>query len=142
MNGYAKRCSRRARRAKPKGRKPETDPTVQRLVVNMERWRWMPPELGSYYVWDNIPAFTVRVISDGKSVYAEKAVVGQFKYATPIFSAEMKSIVFNPEWTVPETIIREDLGPSLRQGEIIRARYVGAKLAWAQGQLSGAPRRS
>ena len=102
--------------SKAKGRKPESDPAIQRLVVNIERWRWMPPELGSYYVWNNIPAFTVRVISNGKSVYTEKAVVGQLKYATPIFSAEMRSIVFNPEWTVPDTIIREDLGPRLRQG--------------------------
>lgn len=101
--------------SKAKGRKPESDPVIQRLVVNMERWRWMPA-LGSYYVWNNIPSFSVRVISDGKSVYTEKAVVGQLKYATPVFSAEMKSIVFNPDWTVPDTIIREDLAPSLRQG--------------------------
>ena len=102
--------------SKAKGRKPESDPAVQRLVVNMERWRWMPPDLGSYYVWNNIPSFSVRVIGDGKSVYMEKAVVGQLKYATPVFSAEMRSIVFNPDWTVPDTIIREDLAPSLRQG--------------------------
>jgi murein L,D-transpeptidase YcbB/YkuD len=102
--------------SKAKGRKPESDPFVQRLVVNMERWRWMPPELGSYYVWDNIPAFTVRVMKGGKSIYVEKAVVGQLKYATPVFSADMRSIAFNPDWTVPDTIIREDLGPRLRQG--------------------------
>ena len=99
-------------KSKANGRKPESDPDVQRLVVNMERWRWMPPELGSYYVWNNIPAFTARVVKDGKSVYVEKAVVGQLKYATPIFSADMRSIVFNPDWTVPETIIREDLQPA------------------------------
>ena len=102
--------------SKAKGRKPENDPAVQRLVVNMERWRWMPPELGSYYVWNNIPAFTVRVIKGGKSIYVEKAVVGQLKYATPIFSANMRSIAFNPEWVVPDTIKREDLAPRLRQG--------------------------
>ncbi len=102
--------------SKAKGRKPESEPAVQRLVVNMERWRWMPPELGSYYVWDNIPAFTVRVMKGGKSIYVEKAVVGQLKYATPVFSADMRSIAFNPDWTVPDTIIREDLGPRLRQG--------------------------
>jgi len=101
--------------SKAKGRKPDSDPTVQRLIVNMERWRWMPPDLGSYYVWDNIPAFTARVIKGGKSIYVEKAIVGRVKYATPIFSAEMRSIVFNPEWTVPETIKIEDLQPRLRQ---------------------------
>jgi murein L,D-transpeptidase YcbB/YkuD len=84
----------------------------------MERWRWMPPELGSYYVWDNIPAFTARVMKNGKSIYVEKTVVGQVKYATPVFSAQMRSIAFNPEWIVPETIKLEDLQPSLRGGGV------------------------
>jgi L,D-transpeptidase YcbB len=102
--------------AKARGRKPASDPAIQRLLVNMERWRWMPAELGSYYVWNNVPAFTARVIKDGKSIYVEKVIVGQPKYATPIFSANMRSIVFNPDWTVPDTIKFEDLGPRLRQG--------------------------
>jgi L,D-transpeptidase YcbB len=102
-------------KAKARGGKPERDPAVQRLIVNMERWRWMPSELGSYYVWNNIPAFTTRVVKGGKSIYVEKTVVGQLKYATPIFSAHMNSIVFNPDWTVPETIMIEDLQPRLRQ---------------------------
>jgi murein L,D-transpeptidase YcbB/YkuD len=101
--------------SKARGRKPDADPAVQRLIVNMERWRWMPAELGSYYVWDNIPSYTARVIKDGKSIYVEKAIVGQLKYATPIFSADMRSIVFNPDWTVPDTIKIEDLQPRLRQ---------------------------
>jgi murein L,D-transpeptidase YcbB/YkuD len=82
----------------------------------MERWRWMLPTLGSIYVWNNIPSFTTRVIQNGKSIYVEKTVVGQPKYATPVFSAKMRSIVFNPEWVVPETIKLEDLHPRLRQG--------------------------
>jgi L,D-transpeptidase YcbB len=103
---------------KARGRKPASDPVVQRIVINMERLRWMPPELGSYYVWDNIPAFTARVMKNGKSIYVEKTVVGQVKYATPIFSAQMRSIAFNPEWIVPETIKLEDLQPSLRGGGV------------------------
>ena len=101
--------------SKARGRKPDSDATVQRLIVNMERWRWMPADLGTYYVWDNIPAFTARVIKGGKSIYVEKTIVGQVKYATPIFSADMRSIVFNPDWTVPDTIKLEDLQPRLRQ---------------------------
>lgn len=101
--------------AKAKGRKPAADGAVQRIVVNMERWRWMPRDLGSYYVWNNIPAFSARVVKNGKSIYVERAIVGQVKYATPIFSASMRSIVFNPEWVVPQTIKTEDLQPRLRQ---------------------------
>ena len=42
--------------AKARGRKPMADPSIQRLIVNMERWRWMPADLGSYYVWNNVPS--------------------------------------------------------------------------------------
>jgi len=98
------------------GRKPENEHDIQRLIINMERWRWMPPDIGSYYVWDNIPEFLTRVVKNGKTIYVEKIIVGQLKYPTPIFSSEMRSIVFHPEWVVPETIIKEDLQPSLQQG--------------------------
>ena len=89
---------------------------IQLLVINMERWRWMPIELGSYYVWDNIPEFVARVVKNGNTIYVDKTIVGQPKYPTPMFSAEMRSIVFNPEWTVPETIIKENLKPALQHG--------------------------
>src|SRR5262249_40408398 len=59
---------------------------TQRIILNMERWRWMPADLGIYYVQDNIPEFVGRVVKNGKSVYATKVVVGLPKYATPIFS--------------------------------------------------------
>ncbi len=110
--------------AKARGRKPAADPSIQRLIVNLERWRWMPAELGSYYVWNNVPSFVTRVIKKGKSVYVEKVIVGQAKYATPLFSANMRSIVFNPEWTVPDTIKFEDLAPRLRQGSADGTRDV------------------
>ena len=98
------------------GKKTVNSPEFQRLVINMERWRWMPAELGSIHVWDNVPEFTGRVIKRGKTIYTEKIIVGQLKYPTPIFSASMRSIVFHPEWVVPETILREDLRPALQQG--------------------------
>ena len=89
---------------------------TQKIVVNMERWRWMPEDLGSLHLWLNVPAFTVYVFKDGKSIYSDKIVVGELKYATPMFSADLKSVVFNPEWTVPPTIVRENLLPNLRGG--------------------------
>ena len=67
----------------------------------------------AYYVWNNVPSFTTRVVKGGKSIYVEKTIVGQVKYATPIFSADMTSIVFHPEWIVPETIKVEDIQPRL-----------------------------
>ena len=101
-------------KARAKGKKGIDGPEVQRIIINMERWRWMPADLGTYHVEDNIPEFMGRVVKSGKTVYATKVVVGLPKYATPIFSADMRSIVFNPDWTVPETIILEDLEPALK----------------------------
>ena len=76
----------------------------------------MPADLGHIYVQDNIPEFMLYIVKDGKRIHADKIVVGQLRYATPIFSADMKTIVFNPEWTVPPTIVRENLLPNLRGG--------------------------
>ncbi|HBR27450.1 MAG TPA: hypothetical protein DD732_10525 [Rhizobiales bacterium] len=111
-----------ARASDDDGGKPASNTVaIERIVINMERWRWMPAELGSYHVEDNIPEFIGRVVKNGKTVYATKVVVGLPKYATPIFSADMRSIVFNPEWVVPETIKLEDLQPALRGGGFLGA---------------------
>src|SRR3990170_7507660 len=103
----------KARAESEAGAKPAN---MQKIIVNMERWRWMPENLGSLHVLLNVPAFTVFVARDGKAIYTDKIVVGELKYATPVFSADLKSVVFNPEWTVPPTIVRENLLPKLRGG--------------------------
>jgi murein L,D-transpeptidase YcbB/YkuD len=103
----------KARAESEAGAKPAN---TQKIIVNMERWRWMPENLSSLYVWLNIPSYIVHVVKDGKTIYTDKIVVGELKYATPVFSADLKSIVFNPEWTVPPTIVRENLLPNLRGG--------------------------
>ncbi|MBC8014108.1 MAG: L,D-transpeptidase family protein, partial [Methyloceanibacter sp.] len=103
----------KARAETEAGAKPRD---MQRIIVNMERWRWMPEDLGALYVQINIPEFMVYIVKNGKTIQTEKVVVGKPVYATPVFSADLKSIVFNPEWTVPSTIIREDLLPRLRGG--------------------------
>jgi len=100
-------------KAQASGAKPED---IKRLVVNMQRWRWMPETLGASYVWLNIPEFMVHVVKDGKTVESEKAVVGAPNSPTPILSADLKSIVFNPERTVPLSVIRQDVLPALKKG--------------------------
>jgi murein L,D-transpeptidase YcbB/YkuD len=96
--------------------KPVNNAKIQRILINMERWRWMPEDLGTLYVWNNVPEFILHVVKDGKVIHSDKILVGKLDYATPIFSANMQTIVFNPEWTVPETIVRENLLPNLRHG--------------------------
>ena len=90
-------------------------PNTQKIVVNMERWRWMPEDLGAVYVWNNSPEFMLYVMKDGKPIYADKTLVGTLNYATPVFTADMKTIVFNPDWIAPETVVKENVWPQLRK---------------------------
>ncbi len=89
---------------------------IKRILVNMERWRWMPEDLGKTYVWNNSPEFMLYVVKDGKPIYADKILVGTANYATPVFTDEMETIVFNPDWIAPETVVKENLLPHLRAG--------------------------
>jgi murein L,D-transpeptidase YcbB/YkuD len=86
----------------------------QRILVNMERWRWMPENLGEFYVWDSVPEQYTRVFDHGKIVLQEKIVVGKPATPTPTFTAMMQFITFNPEWGVPEGIKVNEIAPRLK----------------------------
>ncbi|MFA5948731.1 MAG: L,D-transpeptidase family protein [Hyphomicrobium sp.] len=87
---------------------------IRRLVLNMERWRWMPEQLGETYVWNNIPEFYTRVIKRNEEIFKEKIIVGMPEWATPVFSADMQFVTFNPTWGVPDGIKARELAPRLR----------------------------
>jgi L,D-transpeptidase YcbB len=91
------------------------DRTVRlgRILVNMERWRWLPTNLGEFYVWNNVPEFLTRVVRKGETIHTDKVVAGQPEWATPAFSADLKMIVFHPSWGVPDGIKRKELLPLL-----------------------------
>lgn len=94
---------------------PKRERTLDIIIANMERWRWMPRELGQTYVMVNIPDFTLRVVRDQKLVWNTRIVVGKPTQATPITSAEMKYITVNPTWNVPPSIIQNEYLPALQQ---------------------------
>ncbi len=93
---------------------PSRDHTVDTIVANLERWRWMPRELGNIYVMVNIPDYSLRLVRDGKLYWNTKIVVGKPHLATPIMSAEMKFITVNPTWNVPPSIIKNEYLPALQ----------------------------
>jgi murein L,D-transpeptidase YcbB/YkuD len=86
----------------------------QRLVLNMERWRWMPEDMGEFHVWDNIPEFQTRMLKNGRVIHQAKIIVGKPETQTAIFSAEMRNVVFGPEWGVPDSIKVKEILPYLR----------------------------
>jgi murein L,D-transpeptidase YcbB/YkuD len=89
---------------------------VNALLINMERWRWLPHDMGPYYVTVNIPEFMLRVVEDGKTLHTTRIVAGKPDKQTPVFSDEMEEIVFNPYWNVPNSIKTEEIAPYLYQG--------------------------
>jgi murein L,D-transpeptidase YcbB/YkuD len=96
--------------------------SARRLLSNMEQWRWMPENLGDYYVWVNIPEFMIRVVQNGRVMHAERIVVGKVDSQTPIFSDELEQVIFHPFWGVPDSIKRLELQPNLAAGGGILAR--------------------
>jgi murein L,D-transpeptidase YcbB/YkuD len=90
--------------------------TTDKLLANMEEWRWMPEDLGKFYVTVNIPEFTVRVIKDGQVIHSERVIAGKPDKQTPIFSETMKTIIAQPRWNVPNSIKVNELWPSLARG--------------------------
>ena len=92
------------------------DTVKERLIlINMERWRWLPRDLGEFYVNVNVPEFMARVVREGKAVHATRVVVGTPDKQTPIFSDQMQEIVFGPYWNVPTSIKVEEIRPYLRE---------------------------
>jgi len=83
------------------------------ILANMERWRWMPRDLGAFNVLVNIPEFRLAINRDGQETYTTRVVVGTTKNQTPIFSDSIRHIVVNPYWNVPSSIIRGEVAPAV-----------------------------
>ncbi|MEM7747781.1 MAG: L,D-transpeptidase family protein, partial [Pseudomonadota bacterium] len=88
----------------------------ERLLINMEMWRWMPEKLGSRHIWANIPEYQVRVVNGDRIAHRERMIVGKTKHKTPIFSDELETVVFRPFWNVPNSIKVKELLPKLLRG--------------------------
>ena len=102
------------------GHQPDRQTDI--IVVNMERWRWMPHDLGKTYVIVNIPDYMLRVIREGRQVWMTKIVVGKPSTSTPLMSAQMKSITVNPTWNIPQSIASAEYLPLLQQDPTILQR--------------------
>ncbi len=88
---------------------------VRQILINMERWRWLPHGLADYYVTVNIPEFMLKVVEDDKAIFTTRVVVGKVNTQTPIFSNEMQTIVFGPYWNMPNSIKTEEIRPYIRE---------------------------
>jgi murein L,D-transpeptidase YcbB/YkuD len=112
---------------------PKRDRQIDTVIVNMERWRWLPrqlgaPAIGNAYVILNIPDYTLKVMQNGAQVWTTKVVTGQPGiHATPLLTETMKFITVNPTWNVPPSIIYNEYLPALQQDPTVLQR-MGLKL--------------
>lgn len=84
------------------------------ILANMERWRWMPRDLGAFNVFVNLPEYRLAIYRDGQEVYTTRVVIGATAHQTPIFSNAIQHIVVNPYWNVPASIVRNEIAPKTR----------------------------
>lgn len=87
---------------------------IKDVIANMERWRWMPRDLGETHLRVNIPEFMVRLNMDGFVMYETRIVVGKNSNKTPVFSDKIQHVIVNPYWNVPYSIASKELLPELR----------------------------
>ena len=88
---------------------------IDQLRVNMERVRWVFRDMEPRFLLVNIARFRVMLIEDRQVTWSTRAVVGRPYRQTPVFRARMTYLEFNPTWTVPPTILREDFLPEIRR---------------------------
>ena len=100
---------------------------IRQIELNLERWRWIPSEMGNRYLYVNIPAYELHAVEDGREVMSMAVVVGEVyeENATPVFSDTMEYIELNPYWNVPERIATEEILPKARRdrGYLARNNY-------------------
>jgi len=102
---------------------PRRDRDADIIIANMERWRWLPRDLGRAYVMVNIPDYTLKVMDHGAMAWTTRIVAGQpGERATPLLSETMKFITVNPTWNVPPSIINNEYLPALAQDPTVLDR--------------------
>ncbi|TDQ00025.1 murein L,D-transpeptidase YcbB/YkuD [Halanaerobium saccharolyticum] len=88
---------------------------IKQIIVNMERWRWLPENLGSRYIYVNIADYNLKLYENNQLKMEMKTIVGQEQRSTPVFSDEIDYLVLNPYWYVPKSIAVKDKLPLIKE---------------------------
>lgn len=95
---------------------------IQQLALNLERWRWLPADLGERYILVNIPEYRLEVWDHGQVPLSMRVVVGKKDTPTPIFADDMTHVVFAPYWNVPPDIVKNETVPQALRDPAFLAR--------------------
>lgn len=85
---------------------------LEQILVNLERWRWYPKDLGEQYIIVNIANYRLHLVKGEDTLATHRTMVGTEARKTPVFSDKVEHIVYNPTWTIPPTIKSKDVIPS------------------------------
>ena len=105
---------------------PESETAKRnRIRLNLDRWRWLPRELGEKYIIVNVPGFHATLVENGVNRWKHKAIAGATKTPTPQLSAMAVGVMLNPSWEVPPSITHEVVGkkgfvPVMKDGKLLR----------------------
>jgi murein L,D-transpeptidase YcbB/YkuD len=109
---------------------PATDrDSINRIRLNMDRWRWLPQNLGERYIIVNVPAYTAALVENGETISRHHAVAGKISTPTPQLSAVATGVILNPWWEVPTSISGEVAG---KKGFVAVRKDDGSIQRWRQ----------
>jgi len=125
--------------------------SLEQILVNMEKWRWLPRDLGNLHIWNNLPSYTTQLIRDDEVLFSERIIIGKANTQSPVFSDQMSHVIFKPEWGVPSSIKIKTLLPNLAAGDLgvlerrgMRIQHEGrpispARYNWAKTDIRSVP---
>jgi murein L,D-transpeptidase YcbB/YkuD len=88
---------------------------IRKIVINMERARWVPLDLRNHYLIINIPSFTLYAYDNDTIRFSMNVVVGKDVHKTVLFSGDIKYIVFSPYWDIPPSILKNEVLPGIHR---------------------------
>lgn len=113
----------------------QPDAMIKKILINLNRMRWLPQQPDGRLLMVNIPAFLLHVYEDGKEKFNMPVVVGKEGHNTVLFSDEMTNVVFSPYWNVPESIVKNEILPGIQSNP----DYLASHNMETTGEVNGLP---
>ncbi|GIK99890.1 MAG: murein L,D-transpeptidase [Alphaproteobacteria bacterium] len=109
---------------------------IEQMLLNMERRRWMPDDLGERYVFVNMADFELKVVDGPRTIHDSRVVVGTPYHRTPVFSGMMTYVVLNPYWNITPSIARNEILPKLRKdASYLERNNIVVLSDWSEGAV-------
>ncbi|MBX2836036.1 MAG: L,D-transpeptidase family protein [Gammaproteobacteria bacterium] len=112
---------------------------ITAVALSLERWRWMPRDLGKKHVFVNIPEYRAKLYNEGQKIVDMRVVVGAVKHKTPVFTRDASIIEIAPTWTVPSSITNKELVPKERRNPGYLAKKNFDFYRWTKNGMQHVP---